>query len=102
MHCCVNGGLAPTRSYPSDIKDDEWAFAAPYLALVREDAPQRRHPLRDLFNARRLLLWVEILYQPVTALYLLVLGRTPRYTALHPGTHRGVYETHLLGAFRKR
>src|SRR5688500_12672616 len=27
--------------YPSDVGDDEWAFVAPYLALVREDAPQR-------------------------------------------------------------
>ena len=45
--------MAPTRSYPSDVKDDEWAFVAPYLALLREDAPQRRHPLRALFNALR-------------------------------------------------
>lgn len=28
---------------------------APYWALLREDAPQRRHPLRDLFNALRYL-----------------------------------------------
>ena len=26
--------------------DEEWAFVAPYLALVREDAPQRTHDLR--------------------------------------------------------
>jgi hypothetical protein len=25
--------------YPSDVSDEEWAFVAPYLALVREDAP---------------------------------------------------------------
>ena len=47
--------MAPTRSYPSDVNDDEWAFVAPYLALLREDAPQRRHPLRALFNALRYL-----------------------------------------------
>ena len=47
--------MAPTRSYPSDVKDEEWAFVAPYLALVREDAPQRQHPLRALFNALRYL-----------------------------------------------
>ena len=41
--------------YPSDISDEEWAFAAPYLALVREDAPQREHPLREVFNALRYL-----------------------------------------------
>ena len=28
-------------------------FVAPYLALVREDAPQRRHDLREVFNAAR-------------------------------------------------
>ena len=46
----------PTRKpYPSDVTDDEWAFVAPYLALVREDAPQRVHDLREVFNALR---WV--------------------------------------------
>jgi len=39
--------------YPSDVSDDEWAFCAPYLALVRLDAPQRRHDLRRVFDALR-------------------------------------------------
>jgi hypothetical protein len=26
------------KPYPSDVSDEEWAFVAPYLALVREDA----------------------------------------------------------------
>jgi len=26
--------------YPSDISDEEWAFVAPYLTLMKEDAPQ--------------------------------------------------------------
>jgi transposase len=39
--------------YPTDITDDEWAFAAPYLALVRADAPQREHDLREVLNALR-------------------------------------------------
>ena len=38
--------MAGTRSYPSDIADDEWAFVCPYLRLMREDAPQREHPLQ--------------------------------------------------------
>lgn len=41
------------KPYPSDVSDDEWAFVAPYLTLVREDAPQRKHDLRELFNALR-------------------------------------------------
>jgi len=39
--------------YPSDVSDDEWAFVAPYLALVAETAPQRRHDLRRSFDALR-------------------------------------------------
>lgn len=41
------------QPYPSDITDDEWAFAAPYLTLMREDAPQREHDLRHVLNALR-------------------------------------------------
>lgn len=40
-------------AYPTDCSDEEWAFAAPYLALVREDAPQRKHDLREMFDAVR-------------------------------------------------
>lgn len=41
--------------YPSDVSDEEWAFCAPYLTLMKEDAPQRDHALRDVFNALRYL-----------------------------------------------
>jgi transposase len=41
------------KPYPSDVSDEEWTFVAPYLALVREDAPQRNHDLREVFNALR-------------------------------------------------
>lgn len=41
------------KSYPSDVTDGEWEFLLPYLCLMREDAPQREHPLRELFNALR-------------------------------------------------
>jgi transposase len=41
------------KLYPSDVSDDEWSLVAPYLALMREDAPQRQHPLRELFNGLR-------------------------------------------------
>jgi transposase len=34
------------KAYPSDVSDDEWAFVAPYLTLMTEDAPQRTYPLR--------------------------------------------------------
>lgn len=41
------------EDYPSDVSDDEWAFMAPYLTLMREDAPQRDHSLREVFNSLR-------------------------------------------------
>ncbi|SDY95711.1 transposase, partial [Hymenobacter psychrophilus] len=47
--------MAQRSSYPSDVTDDEWTFVAPYLALVCEDAPQRQHALRAVFNALRYL-----------------------------------------------
>lgn len=41
------------KAYPSDVSDDEWAFVAPYLTLMSEDAPQREHALREVFNGLR-------------------------------------------------
>ncbi len=41
------------KSYPSDVSDEEWAFAAPYLTLMREDAPQRDYSVREVFNGLR-------------------------------------------------
>lgn len=44
----------PTRKpYPSDISDEEWAFVAPYLALIREDSPPQEHSLRAVINGLR-------------------------------------------------
>ena len=45
-------------TYPSDVTDEEWAFCAPYLTLMKEDAPQREHSLRVVFNALRYLVRV--------------------------------------------
>ena len=43
----------PRTPSPADVADDEWAFLAPSLTLMREDAPQRLHSLRELFNGLR-------------------------------------------------
>jgi transposase len=40
-------------AYPSDVSDEEWALVAPYLTLMTKDAPQREHPLREVFNGLR-------------------------------------------------
>jgi transposase len=41
------------RAYPSDVTDEEWALVAPYLTLMTEDASQRTHSLREVFNGLR-------------------------------------------------
>jgi transposase len=41
------------EGYPSDVNDDEWAFCAPYLSLMKEDAPQRKYTLRSMLNGLR-------------------------------------------------
>ena len=41
------------KVYPTDVSDEEWEFVVPYLTLIREDASQRVHVLRDVFDALR-------------------------------------------------
>lgn len=41
------------KAYPSDVSDEEWALVAPYLTLMTEDAPQREHASREVFNRVR-------------------------------------------------
>jgi transposase len=38
---------------PSDVSDEEWAFVAPYLTLMTEDASQCVHDLREVFHGLR-------------------------------------------------
>ena len=45
--------MSERKPYPSDVSDDEWAFVAPYLTLMTEDAPQREHSLREVMKAPR-------------------------------------------------
>jgi transposase len=41
------------EAYPSDVSADEWTFVVPYLTLMTEEAPQREHDLREVFNGLR-------------------------------------------------
>jgi transposase len=80
----------PRKPYPSDVSDEEWTFVAPYLALVREDAPQRRHDLREVFNALR---WLA----RTGAEWRLLPHDFPRWEAVYQQTRRwlaaSVFET---------
>ncbi len=43
----------PRTPSPTDVTDEEWAFVAPSLSRMQEDAPPRRHDPRAVFNALR-------------------------------------------------
>ncbi len=43
------------KAYARDARDEEWALVAPYLTLMTENAPQREHPLRQVFKGLRYL-----------------------------------------------
>ncbi len=77
------------RPYPSDVTDEEWALVAPYLALMAEDAPQRAHPLREVFNALR---WIVRAGAP----WRLMPNDLPPWEAVYQQTQRwlraGVFE----------
>lgn len=49
--------MMPARKpYLSDVSDDEWMLVAPYLTLLTEQAGQREHSLREVFNGLRYIL----------------------------------------------
>ncbi len=77
------------KTYPSDVTDDEWAFCAPYLTLMTEDAPQREYPLRDVFDALR---WLVRSGAP----WRYLPGDFPPWSAVYQQTQRwikaGVFE----------
>ena len=49
------------KAYPTDVTDDEWAFVAPYLTLMTEEASQRVHDLREVFDGSR---WIVLAGAP--------------------------------------
>jgi transposase len=77
------------KPYPTGVKDDEWEFVAPYLTLMREDAPQREHDLREIFNALR---WIVRAGAP----WRMMPNNFPPWEAVYQQTQRwiaaGVFE----------
>jgi transposase len=77
------------KPYPSDVSDDEWAFVAPYLTLMTEDAPQRDYSLREIFNGLR---WIA----RTGAQWRMMPNDLPPWTAVYQQTRRwltaGVFE----------
>src|SRR5262245_36291369 len=81
--------LRSRKPYPTDVSDDEWAFVAPYLTLMTPDAPQRRHELREVYNALR---WIVHTGAP----WRYLPGDLPPWEAVYQQTRRwleaGVFE----------
>lgn len=77
------------KPYPTDVSDDEWNFVAPYLTLMREDAPQREHPLREVFNGLRYVVRGGVSWRMVP-------NDLPRWDVIYQQTQRwiaaGVFE----------
>jgi transposase len=81
----------PTRKpYPTDVSDEEWEFVAPYLTLMTEGAPQRRHALREVFNGLRFIVRGGLQWR-------LMPHDLPPWPAVYQQTRRwmaaGVFET---------
>src|ERR671932_2544015 len=47
--------MTARKPYPSDISDEEWTLAVPYLTLLPESVGRRTHLLREAFNGLRYL-----------------------------------------------
>ena len=73
----------PRKPYPTDVSDDEWAFVAPYLTLMRPEAPQRVYDLREVFNALR---WIVHTGAP----WRYLPGDLPPWEAVYQQTRRWV------------
>jgi transposase len=72
------------RPSPSDVSDEAWAFVPPYLSLLSQTAAQRRHDLREAFNAVCPIVcagapwrWLPTNLPPLEAVYQLT-RRAPR------------------------
>src|SRR5579871_6496863 len=71
------------KPYPSDVSDEEWAFVAPYLTLMREDAPQGDYSLREVFNGLR---WI----MRTGAQWLMIPNDLPPWSTVHQQAQRWI------------
>ncbi len=71
------------KPYPTDVSDAEWAFVAPYLTLLPLEAEQRKHDLREAFNAVR---WIVRAGAP----WWLLPNDFPPWAAVYQQTQRWI------------
>lgn len=84
-HAWDGKNVRNNERYPADVSDEECEFCVPYLTLMGEEAPQRGHSLRTIFNALR---WMVRAGCPWRLL--------PPWRAVHQQTLRGI----RAGVFR--
>jgi transposase len=72
------------KAYPSDVRDDVWAFVAPDLTLRTEEAPQRHPPRRERFKGLR---WIVRAGAP----WRLMPNDLPPWEAVSQQTRRGLH-----------
>lgn len=70
-------------SYPTDVSEEEWAFCAPYLTLMKQNAPQRSYELRAVFNALRWMVRAGCSWR-------LMPHEFPPWTVIHQQTQRWI------------
>jgi transposase len=74
----------------NNSNDDEWAFVAPYLTLMAEEAPQLDQSLREVCNGRRWIVWAG-------AVWRLMPHDVPPWHTVYQQSHRwlraGVFAT---------
>lgn len=80
---CTIYVMESRKPYPSDVSDEEWAFVVPYLTLLPLDAEQRKHDLREVFNALR---WLVRAGAP----WRLLPNDFPRWEAVYQQTQRWI------------
>jgi transposase len=76
-------GMTHRKPYDTDVTDEEWSFVAPYLTLLPEDAGQREHSLREVFNAPR---WLVRAGSP----WRLIPHDLPPWAAVYQQTRRWI------------
>ena len=72
---------APRKPYPSDVSDEEWSLVVPYPTLMKENAPQREHSMRELFNGLRYVIRHGIAWRAMP-------NDLPPWHAVHQQAHR--------------
>ena len=82
MLAVIHGGH-PVPDPLRRVSAEAWGFVAPYLTLMTEDAPQRRHDLREVFNA---LGWIVRTGAP----WCYLPADVPPWPAVHQQTQRWI------------